>query len=987
MSELAERVTPRRWAHELALRGDAWGVGAILLTVLALFAPVWLTGRVWIDGDLGDFYWPTMLTAFAALRRGEWPLWTPNMFGGFPLYADGSLGTLFPLNWVLLLSPATMMLIPFGRTLLAGLGMYTFLRLMRFGPLGATVGGLVFALNGFSVSHFSHIDLNNGTAMLPYTLIAAEKSLSAVGWRHKGRWLLAAGVAHALAWVSLHPMAPLMILPVYAAWVVYRGLQGYGGGKGWRLGGLPWTLAALTLPIILALGLAAAQVVPMYELGDLSPRQTAGARFNASFSLPPHNLIGLVWPTFFHSSPGGPQWGLWNLETLVYLGTLPFVLALVAVVTRPAGRHVLFMVILAVLALWTAFAIYAPLSPQPWLYSLPGYNVLRTPARFFYLAGFAGAYLAAVGADWLVAEARTIQPQRRLTWLLRGLVGLAILIPILAGVTLVFISVVPRQAERAIWFFYLNLPHGTPLRYEDVVFALRQKLNPLNLEMWKSVGLLGLSIGLLWTWLRGWLTPRMFSLLIVLIVAVDLTYLANQYVTPVPLEQELSPAPAADFIQSDRRSRVASSLNGDRYFHTKPADPPMPNLPFDIPDFNGQSSLNMARPAAYIAAALRSETRLLDLASVRYIFAPNRLPDTRRRYGGVAFDREQPLVVIETQTPDELRILRLAGAEARELRLMLALSQAVDVPQGVTVAEVRVSGPNWASQTFPIRAGLEAAEWAYDRPDVRALVKHDKPTPALSWNVRDETGQAFDRHLFYLELPLADGAGPLPVVDQIEIRLVRPGAQVRLFGASLIGAVTPAVYDLTRYSLARYQLAYNDAEARVYTSATTRPRAFLVGQAVRYDARWQALERLEAGLDITRQMTLENEPPVEARPLVTPGPADPRLPLPPAPDATSLGRVALVEDTPTRVGLSVEATAPAFLVLSDTYYPGWQATIDGVATPVLLANYNFRAVFVPPGAHRVTFSFEPTSVRLGFAISLVTWALVIVAGLMLWRRN
>ena len=977
-------------------------MGALVVTVLVLFAPVWLRGQVWIDGDLGDFYWPTMLTAFASLRQGQWPLWTPSMFGGFPLFADGSLGTLFPLNWVLLISPSALMLIPFGRTLLAGLGMYLFLRTLRIGPLGATVGGLIFALNGFAVAHFSHIDLNNGTAMLPYTLWAVERSLTAIGWRRQALWLLVAGLAHALAWVSLHPMAPLMILPVYIGWVVYRGMgnpspvpsPGKGGASdspfpirkgGWGVRFRPlWTLAALIVPLALALGLAAAQVVPMLELGELSPRQTAGARFNGSFSLPPYDLIGLVWPSFFHSPPGGPQWGLWNLETLVYLGTLPLVLALVPLVVWPRDRHVGFFAVTGLLALWTAFAVYVPFGPQPLLYALPGFNVLRAPARFFYLAAFAGAYLAALGLDWLIARAWSDRDRCRLGWLLRGLTVLAILIPILAVAILLFVNLVPGQAERAIWAFYLNLPHGTPLRYEDVVFALREKLNPLHLAMWKSVGLLLVSVGLVWAWLRGWLSTRAFGLAAVLLTAVDLVYLANHYVTPVPLARVLEPRPVAEAMLQDRAARAPATLSGDRFFQPYPADPPLTNLPHGLPDFYGQSSLSMARPAAYIAASFQTETRLLDLASVRYLLVPNSLPDTRRRLNGVAFDRDQPLSIVEAETPAYLRTFRVA-APVRELRLMIALAQAVATPQGETVAEVIVTGRDGGTKTFPLRAGVEAAEWAYDRPDVKAQVKHDKPVPAYTWNVLDETGQQFDRGLFDVELPLTEAA-PWDV-DSVQVRVVRPGVQALVFGVALVGATSPELMNLTRYDLTRYSPFYADAEARVYLSHTTGPRAFLVGQAVHYNQRWQALDRLTTGLDTQRSMTVEDAVPAEAAPLVINGPLDPRQALPPAPDSASLGRVTLVADEAQRVTLRAETTAPAFLVLSDTYYPGWGALVDGSPTPILLANYTFRAVYLPPGAHTVTFAFEPTSVRLGRLISLATLALTLVAVVALYRRT
>ncbi|HET6401848.1 MAG TPA: YfhO family protein [Candidatus Kapabacteria bacterium] len=62
----------------------------------------------------------------------------------------------------------------------------------------------------------------------------------------------------------------------------------------------------------------------------------------------------------------------------------------------------------------------------------------------------------------------------------------------------------------------------------------------------------------------------------------------------------------------------------------------------------------------------------------------------------------------------------------------------------------------------------------------------------------------------------------------------------------------------------------------------------------------------------------------------------------------------------------------AYLILTDTYYPGWKATVDGIPTPVLRCNYAMRAVLLPPGSHTVEMRFAPTSFRIGVWISLAT---------------
>ena len=69
----------------------------------------------------------------------------------------------------------------------------------------------------------------------------------------------------------------------------------------------------------------------------------------------------------------------------------------------------------------------------------------------------------------------------------------------------------------------------------------------------------------------------------------------------------------------------------------------------------------------------------------------------------------------------------------------------------------------------------------------------------------------------------------------------------------------------------------------------------------------------------------------------------------------------IIADRPDRIEVELKSPAPksAYLVLSDTYYPGWKALVDGVEKEVLRANYAFRGVQLPEGARRVVFFFDP----------------------------
>jgi hypothetical protein len=69
------------------------------------------------------------------------------------------------------------------------------------------------------------------------------------------------------------------------------------------------------------------------------------------------------------------------------------------------------------------------------------------------------------------------------------------------------------------------------------------------------------------------------------------------------------------------------------------------------------------------------------------------------------------------------------------------------------------------------------------------------------------------------------------------------------------------------------------------------------------------------------------------------------------------------------------------LFVSDSYYPGWKAYVDGQETKIYRANYTFRAVFVPEGEHEIKFLFQPQSFKIGAGISI--FILVVLIGLFL----
>ncbi len=101
-------------------------------------------------------------------------------------------------------------------------------------------------------------------------------------------------------------------------------------------------------------------------------------------------------------------------------------------------------------------------------------------------------------------------------------------------------------------------------------------------------------------------------------------------------------------------------------------------------------------------------------------------------------------------------------------------------------------------------------------------------------------------------------------------------------------------------------------------------------------------------------------------------------------------KATIVIDRPDRIEIELKPPVPsgAFLILSDTYYPGWRVSVDGVEEKVLRANYAFRGVKLPEGAKYVVFFFDPLVPDAALALpTIVLAALGVTLGLRHYLQN
>jgi hypothetical protein len=166
---------------------------------------------------------------------------------------------------------------------------------------------------------------------------------------------------------------------------------------------------------------------------------------------------------------------------------------------------------------------------------------------------------------------------------------------------------------------------------------------------------------------------------------------------------------------------------------------------------------------------------------------------------------------------------------------------------------------------------------------------------------------------------------------------------------------------------------------RIYRNDDVLPRAYIVSQA-------QAISDDEELLAELLSQTFDPRRTV----LLRPARSQESISYPPIPYPLYLIPLS-PEYSPNAVRIEVALDQDGYLVLSDTYYPGWRAYVDGEEKEILRANYAFRAVPLESGQYTVLFKYEPPSFKVGLAISLTTWGAIIlclaVMGLRRHRRE
>jgi hypothetical protein len=176
--------------------------------------------------------------------------------------------------------------------------------------------------------------------------------------------------------------------------------------------------------------------------------------------------------------------------------------------------------------------------------------------------------------------------------------------------------------------------------------------------------------------------------------------------------------------------------------------------------------------------------------------------------------------------------------------------------------------------------------------------------------------------------------------------------------------------EITRSS----SLIYADDLNLLFLNPEALPRVYVVGKSVVVEDDEKALTLLASDDFSPTEVVILSDGPQR-------GDADSIL---------AAGRSTVVIDSaePEAITITAEMENDGFLVLTDQFYPGWEALVDGEKVEIFRANYLFRSVALSAGRHEIVFRYRPMSFRLGATLSLAGLLTMFgAAGILAFRKS
>jgi hypothetical protein len=978
----SQEIRPiRRTRLPVGIALDALTLTTTVLLILAFYVPRFSPHASFVLGDSLEQNVPHRVYATQRIQQWQLPEWSDMTFGGYPFLSDPQTAVFFPpfavmelLGWI----PDTSRrfdAVALGFVLAAGLGATALARGLGGGRLGAIGAGVFFALNGYMVNHLSHTVITSAIAAgvwgMFFLALACAHGMPRAWWA--AALCLASSVLTGHWQTSMFAWYAATALGLYL--VLRETFRGRSLMTGWR------NFVGLAFVFVVAGIGTLVQVLPTLEFLKHSTREKLGLSDALAYSLPLKQLAGLLAPAFYQPLvwrvPAENRWELcWSTWGMDGAWEFHFWIGIVAVALMLFGlfayaKRLSSWLLAAALLFTIVAAMGEDFALYRWLYfHVPGFRQIRIPPRMLWVGYLAGAVLLGRGVDAATRMPRW--PWRK--WARAG--AMLMLLWLLAAIAtlLAWALFVTDSWESAVEMLLVINPNfrvGVHRSVEDFLGDIRAAAFVASCFFVASLG---------WLWLAGRRRSpsRALGLVAVVLMAAELTVYGiykNIRTDSAGFFSAVTPMHA--LIGERVVGRLHSFAVGPWEKNTGEAS--------GIPLTTGYNPMilrwtHACFPPEEPTHGWKSRERLLDVYNVTHVAAPSgtctvELPGLSRRAELTTGTGS----VYLAQTSEQLSSTLEISTKGKDLAGVAVVSGAMGVSgeaDGTTVGVVSLLGEHGDEITsFALRLGHETAEWTYFDPGLELSPAHVAPPLAF----KEGRDLCTSSTAYFLARFDVNTTKPVRTV-RIQANLAAPRwlsvAHVIEITSEAQAHVHPAVEGLGYVAVPsrdpRRWIYYRRPSALGW--AWLAPEA----QPVSYKSslRWVRQRLDDPAWNPRRTVWVDKKAFATTESLAAHNAQRP---------ADFVGHCEVEHPYPEFWRIRTRGNDRAWLCISNTWYHGWRASVDGRKTPVVRANGPFIAVPVPAGEHVVELRYSTPWLWLGATVSALTWTVALLGLIVGWQ--
>lgn len=847
-------------------------------------------------------------------------LWNPYLFSGFPQFADPQAMFWYPLR--ILFKPLSFNAFIISAYVMAGSFTYGYVYKLTKMISVSLFSGIAFSMSGFLMAHLGHVNIIHTACWLPLILWGLENIKE-----KKPLWILFTAFSIFNCILAGHPQIMFYTLTLSSLYFLFLSFNRK--KFDWRL------FVKFSLVMVTGILLSSIQLIPTFELMQQSVRSNMTFQMFNEYSMPLKEVIILFFPYLFggikESIYEYSYFGKWNLTEITgYMGWLPIIFASIIIFHRTSfkNKYVLFWFFVACFSFLLTLGDATFLSKI--MYHIPGYNLFRVPARNFMEYSFALSVLGGLGLKKLLE----INIRKRL---------------IVQGALLLIMTFTIVLFIGSYDFTQKALEKGVT-NVEPNIFMNKSVIIPFTLL------LLGVVVLCLIKGIRNKIYP--LSMILILLI-VELSSFGWFY------EWRFDASPYSVINQTP-----SINTEENRIVVTDGSSTQIPSLRpnisqlFLVRNIVGYNPLLLKEYKQLVGVETNGiidksalNQNILDILSVKYSYRQDQNKKTNSNE--ISF-KPTPLDLHLSLLTKKSILFNIDHFNGDQLGIVMRLSNSVGLKDETVIAKIEVQYNNDMKEEFPIIVGENVSEWAIDRNDVSKAIQHKKAIIYNSFSV--ENDNSFLGHNYIAMFNIKDEMK----VNSISI---------------IMQDIKDAYLDLDKISLFNskerisYQLSLNDTlysepnewnevekSLNIYEKKDALPRIRSVEQVLTYPQ--------EAILPIIKSGKLPNGVSFDPRKMTLV--ADNKI------NHTNYSNNGTVQvNTEENDKLIIQTNFPetSFLTISDVFYNGWKAYIDGVETPIYKTNYILRGIEVPEGEHKIEMIFSPNSLKLGFIITMLGFML------------